>query len=214
MINTKKLFFLLLKWLVQQKIWWKINHLKIHKFVFFYMLFAWLLNIDYDFSYSQPYTNGPVFTQIYGDYTYRYDLLNEHLKQDIKIKNVNEHCAQKSLFLIMTHTCAELSKITHNFPFWNKWQQTSSKDGKPNSFLIDFLDNTDKQMIGFLYTCCQEYRRVKIICIHENYFVTSNNFVGNFKTDEIEILQKLSHKKILVNPVYIERSDSGVLIID
>ncbi|MCV3734360.1 hypothetical protein OF375_02110 [Ureaplasma miroungigenitalium] len=214
MINTKHLFLGLLKWLVEQKIWGQINHLKIHKFVFFYMLFAWLIGSEYDFSYLSGYTNGPVFTQIYGDYVYRYNLLNGCLKQNINVCIVSDRCAQKALFLVMTHTNEELKLLTHSFLFWNQQLWSSNLKEDNHSFCIDLLGDKDKKMVSFLYECCLDYEIVKIILIREKYFVMLK--VGAFELSEpqIKLLETLSMNHLLVNPIYIHQSATGVLIID
>lgn len=79
MLNTNIRKMGLCAWFMKHHTMEFFSSLKLQKFLFFYESYSFAMNDDVDMSYLTGYKNGPVFTDVYGDYTYRYSEFKNHL---------------------------------------------------------------------------------------------------------------------------------------
>ena len=117
-INTSKSKLDKIAWLNKQEEIAKFSKLQLQKFLFFYEMFQYVDGNDYDFSSLKAYKNGPVFSNFYGDITYREEEVNDYLRSAKEDNTTNELNARTSKFLIETMTDSELSNLTHEFDMW------------------------------------------------------------------------------------------------
>src|SRR5699024_4743813 len=112
---------------VELSSWLKLNqpsefsdNLKLQKFLFFYEVLSKIENEEADFSYLRAYPNGPVFSNVYGDYVYQSLAFITRLDEfvDKPINEVNEERAKFAGFLVKILNEKELSDLTHELDAW------------------------------------------------------------------------------------------------
>ena len=118
-LNTSKSMLDKIAWLNKQEDITKFSKLQLQKFLFLYEMFQFVEKKDSDFTYLKAYKNGPVFSNFYGDITYREAEVQDYLKQKQCDFDIDESNARISQFIINTLTDSELSDLTHQFKMWS-----------------------------------------------------------------------------------------------
>ncbi|MFL2124078.1 hypothetical protein ACEN4K_03880 [Marinilactibacillus psychrotolerans] len=207
--------------------WYKENFeedffssLKLQKFLFFYELYSKTSDRDYSLDYLKGYRNGPVFSEVYGDYTYRKsELIDKVEKVAVKFEDsADENNAKKAGFLASILTEEDLSEITHKFDLWKSKEnlimdpsqkQVPLKEGDFSSkdeYLIDKYKN--------LYDV-DEIESTKTIKINDNVFLLSKEDYENLTDTHKSTLELISAvSDDLMNPIYVEIGEEGELIVD
>lgn len=93
--------------------------LKLQKFLLLYEAFAKTSGEKTDFSHLRGYKKGPVFSNVWGDYTKERTAFDTAAMKTYEAKkdSVNETRAKKCGFIVETMTEEELSELTHKMNF-------------------------------------------------------------------------------------------------
>lgn len=94
--------------------------LKLQKFLFFYEAFAKISGETPDFTHLRGYKEGPVFSNVWADYTKERVSFNEAVQAayDKNVENINEKRAKKCSFIVSSLAEEELSDLTHEMNIW------------------------------------------------------------------------------------------------
>nr|WP_319218556.1 hypothetical protein [uncultured Trichococcus sp.] len=218
-LNTNSRRLAIVAWLKDNAPEEFYKSLKVQKFLFFYESFSKIIDSEYSFEYLKGYKNGPVFSEVYGDYTYRNDELVstiESMDGDSIISKINLDIAKKARFLVQILSEEELSELTHSYNVW------SSKEEKINNgvkqvdlFEQDFDENDDFLTESLLTMYSEEFiDENTILNIENTKFVLSNQDYSVLTEIQKSILQNLADNENLENPVYVTIDEEGVLLID
>ncbi|MBT2153577.1 hypothetical protein [Enterococcus faecalis] len=223
MLNTNIRKMGLCAWFMKHHTMEFFSSLKLQKFLFFYESYSFAMNDDVDMSYLTGYKNGPVFTDVYGYYTYRYSEFKNHLLtiyDETKEKfnaldiSIDMDIAKKAAFLVSILSESELSDLSHSFDVWKVKEariESGEKQVRLNSF--DFSEN-DKVLARNLYDLysLEQINNWEIISVNNMKFLIDLK-QKELLTEELEAsLQELS-KQELDNPVYIS-IENGVIVVD
>lgn len=205
--------------------WLKKNHreefssaLKMQKYLFFYELLSKMENGDAELRTLKGYKNGPVFSDVYGDRRYEEDIFESEVERVYELHPylVDENRAEIAGFLVSIMTDDELSELTHRF---NIWQSKSSriKRGEDQVQLDekDFDYNDQEILMTLKDAYPPEYiNSVQIVKIGTKYFVIESEKLEKVSETHLDTLWQLAKSKDLENPVYIDFSESGALLVD
>lgn len=192
--------------------------LKLQKFLLLYEAFAKTFGERPDFSHLRGYKNGPVFSNVWGDYTKERDLFNTaslniyHLRK----KNINVERALKCSFIVKTITETELSELTHKMNLW-KSKEKKIMNGEHNVDLYEEdFNKSDEIMIRLLDKMCpiELINNSEVFSLDKNYFVFSKKDAHTLTERHFDTLMTLAEQENLHNPVYVEIDTEGRLVID
>jgi uncharacterized phage-associated protein len=194
--------------------------IKLQKFLFFYESFSKVRDQIVDFSYLKGYKKGPVFSQVWGDYTKERDefdqcidmaYLNNPSKQEI-----NEEIAEKCAFLVQTLSQKELSELSHKMHIW-KSKEPRIMNGELQVPLLeeDFTKDDENliQMLDLMYPISM-IKESSILAINDHYFVLKKTDIPKLTEMHYDVLDTLTDTEELINPVYVEIDEEGRLVID
>ncbi len=192
--------------------------LKLQKFLLFYEAFTKIDGEPADFSHLRGYQRGPVFSNVWGDYTH------ERLSFDMAAKaeyakqqgSLNSDRAQKSLFLVSILSEKELSDLTHRMNIW-KVQEKRIMGGEYQVDLSETDFNDDDAHLMHLLDQMYPLPMIansSVINIDNHYFVFSKQDAERLTEQHYDILSSISENEHLINPVYVEIDDEGRLVID
>lgn len=192
--------------------------LKLQKFLVLYEAFTKVKGEKADFSHLRGYKKGPVFSNVWGDYTKERQQFN--LAAESSYRNnknlINEARARKSAFIVGTLSEVELSDLTHNFNFWNsKKERIECGEKQVNLSESDF--NQDDYVLT--ETLDQMYddaivENSEIINLDKLYFVFPKEDIKKLTESHFDTLLTLAEREELHNPVYVEIDQEGRLVID
>lgn len=192
--------------------------LKLQKFLLFYESFAKANGEEPDFGHLRGWKNGPVFSNVWGDYTKERSLFNDTAAQKYEAfgESINASRAQKCAFLVKTLSESELSELTHKMNLWkSKKGRILSGEYQVDLHEEDFTDE-DVNIINALdkmYTT-EVVNSSEVIEIDNHYFIFSKEDATQLKEQHFDILAKLPEVDELHNPVYVEIDEDGRLVID
>ena len=212
-LNTSNSMLDKIAWLNQQEDIAKFSKLQLQKFLFLYEMFQFAEKKDSDFSYLKAYKNGPVFSNFYGDITYRKDEIQEYLKQKQHDFDIDEDNARISQFIINTLTDSELSDLTHQFKMWSTHKEEIDAGKKQIPMSEKDITDDDIEILDLLKSSEPDYD-YEILRIDQKNFVFSKEDFMNLNEEHLELLDSLSTNEELLNPVYVEVESSGRLVID
>ena len=192
--------------------------LKLQKFLLLYEAFTKVSGETPDFSHLRGYKKGPVFSNVWGDYT------KERIEFNIaaaeaydKEKNaINTSRAKKCAFVVSTMTENELSDLTHQMNLWkSKEKRIMSGEYQVDLNECDF-NSDDEKMIRLLDSMYSEAMidDSHIINLDKNYFVFHKNDISKLTEEHFDILLALTEQNYLQNPVYVDVDEEGRLLID
>lgn len=214
MINTSKRRLSIIHWLEKENPQEFNISLKLQKYLFFYEAFSKVLHKDGSFDRLKGYENGPVFSEVYGDYTYRKDEFINAVKES-DTKNVEIEIAKKAGFLVKIMVEEELSEITHNLSVWNdKCDQILS--GQKQVQLSEDITNSDEEFLLELINIYdeEEIDNSEVLSVGNKNFVLSKKDFTTITDIHKETLEKLAQVDELVNPVFINIGEAGELLVD
>jgi len=205
--------------------WLKKNHeeeffssLKLQKFLFFYEALTKVEGEQSDFSSLKGYINGPVFSDIYGDYTYRKDEFSNDVETTYLEKTdiVNENRAKFSGFLVKILNENELSEITHELNIW-KSKIGDIERGVRQIPLSenDFTEDDADLLVSLRDMYSSDYiDSVRVIQISGKSFVINKTDIEKLTDDQEKVFISLANEDSLENPVYVSVSEDGVVLVD
>lgn len=215
----------LCSWLLSHSPQTLFSSLKLQKFLFLYESFSKAIGETADFSYLKGYEKGPVYSDVYGDYTYRstdfinkiIQISNEGLSTLEKASDsliINEKLAEKAAFLVSILTEKELSELTHSFNIWKSAEKrilSGEKHVSLNSFDFSDSDVTFAKDLLDMYSLNQ-IENWNIINLNETYFLVDKKENALISDDLQKVLHEIASNET-ENPVYISVKD-GVIVID
>lgn len=192
--------------------------LKLQKFLLFYEAFAKVSGEKPDFSHLKGYKRGPVFSNVWGDYTKDRLEFNSAAKHALEknINSINIERAKKCDFIVSTLSQKELSDLTHQMNILKcKEDRIMSGEYQVDLYENDF-NSKDEKLILTLDAMFPSnlIENSKIIPIDENYFVFSKIDSENLTEKHFDMLLALAEKEELHNPVFVEIDDEGRLVVD
>jgi len=195
-----------------------LSPLKLQKFLFFYEALSKTENDVSEFKKLKGYINGPVFSDVYGDYTYEADDFIKEVKS-VFTKNkkmVNNERAKLAGFLVNILNEDELSKFTHKFNIW-KAKENDIKSGMKDVPL--YAKDFNKKDVELLMSMKNMYPTdyidsVKVIEISGKSFILNNKDIPKLNEESKYVFISLANESSLQNPVYISISNDGVVLVD
>lgn len=194
------------------------SSLKLQKFLFFYESFKKASGDKADFSYLKGWINGPIFSTVYGDYTYERILFDQ--EADLQLQNhydmIDIEKAQKAHFLTSILSVAELSELTHKMHIWSakKDRILESEPSVPlNERDFDEHDIKFVTLLNRLYSS-DVINNTVVVHVGEYYFLFSKEDSVRLTEKHYDVLKMLAEKEKLTNPVYVDIDEEGRLIID
>ncbi len=192
--------------------------LKLQKFLLIYEAFAKTSGEKPDFSHLRGYKKGPVFSNVWGDYTKERTAFDTAAMKTYEAKkdSVNETRAKKCGFIVETMTEEELSELTHKMNLWNsKKARIMSGEYNVNLDEKDFNED-DKKMIQLLDSMypIEMIENSIVVDLDKNYFVFSKEDSVKLTEEHFDTLMLLSERETLHNPVYVDIDSEGRLLID
>ena len=121
--------------------------LKLQKFLLFYEALTKVSGEKHDFSYLRGYKKGPVFSNVWGDYTKERAEFNMAAQRayDKNTEYINVDRAEKCAFIVSTMTEEELSDLTHQMKLWkSKKDRIMSGEYQVDLDESDFNYNDEK----------------------------------------------------------------------
>jgi hypothetical protein len=192
--------------------------LKLQKFLFFYEALSKIEESSSEFRSLKGYINGPVFSDVYGDYTYRMDEFVAGVGETYQEnnENVNEDRAKLAAFLVKILNEQELSDLTHEFNIWRTKKDAIENGGKhiplsESDFTQEDVDllNSIKEMYPTEFI-----ESVEVIEISGKSFVISRDEYSKLTEEQKFTFFMLAEQDNLENPVYVSISEDGVLLVD
>jgi hypothetical protein len=205
--------------------WLKQHHtedftsaLKLQKFLFFYEGLSKIENDLTEFRLLRGYINGPVFSDVYGDYTHEKDEFAYEAEKAYlhRPEVVNEERAKFAGFLVSIMNEHELSGLTHEFNIWRA-QEKDIKRGVKNVPLReeDFNEADANLLLSLKKMYPISYiDSVEIIEISGKCFIIDKVDLPKFTEDTWSVFISLANEDSLQNPVYVSVSEEGVVMVD
>ncbi|EHO77615.1 hypothetical protein LDK09_09400 [Fusobacterium animalis] len=210
-INDRKLA--LLKWLNIKNS--NYSNLQTQKFLFFYEMFQFINNKDYDITNLKAYKNGPVFSDVYGFQRYEKDFLESTVNANNDTSyNVDKENVEKALFLTSTMTDTELSDLTHQLDMWKSKKKLIDDGKKQIPIELSDISSEDKEKLKKIYKTALLIDNFKIIKIANKIFLIKKEELNDLTDEHYEVLDLLSQENDLINPVYLSIDGEGVLLVD
>lgn len=214
--NSRKL--LLSGWLKKNGNMEYNSPLKLQKFLLFYEAFTKINGDKADFSHLRGYERGPVFSNVWGDYTHeRCEFDNAVEREYLNPKErINEERAKKSQFIVSILSEKELSELTHKLNLWKaKEARIMSGEKQVDLSEKDFSDEDDRimRLLDEMYPISL-IEDSHIIEIDNHYFIFRKHDAEQLTEQHFDTLSALADNEQLMNPVYVELDEEGRLIID
>ncbi len=205
-------------WLQKNGITEYNSPLKLQKFLFLYEAFAKSEGENVDFSHLRGYERGPVFSNVWGDYTKDRIEFNIAAKREFERpqERINTDRAKRSHFIVMTLSERELSELTHKMNIWKcKEKRIKSGEYQVNLEENDFNESDRKMMalLSDMFPISMIDNSFVFEC-NSKYFVLNKDDMTRLTEQHYNTLATLSDNAELHNPVYVEIDDGGCLLID
>lgn len=194
------------------------NPLKLQKFLLLYESLSKVAGEEPDFTHLRGYKRGPVFSNVWGDYTKEralFDVAAEKSYESKKI-SIDEVRAQKSGFMTATLSERELSELTHKMNLWKSKENRIMSGERQVSLSENDFNAEDVQLISLLdrmYPIAM-VESSEVISMNNVYFVFNKSDIPKLTEEHFDILSVLTDKEELHNPVYVDIDEEGRLIID
>lgn len=192
--------------------------LKLQKFLFFYEMLSKVEGEKADFSYLRGYKDGPVFSDVYGDYIYRKPLFMSNVEETYENNKdiVNDDRAKLSGFLVSILNEEELSDLTHEFNVWDAKKDMIDRGIRNVSLYEQDFNQEDVDLLKSLkeaYTL-DFIDSVEVLEYNKKNFIINKSDKEKITEEHLEVLLQLSNDENLENPVYINMSEDGVILVD
>ncbi len=205
-------------WLKQHQAQEFSSSLKLQKFLFFYEGLSKIENDYAEFRSLKGYINGPVFGDVYGDYTYEFNEFNVDVERSYqsRLDMVNDDRAKIAGFLVKIMNENELSEITHEFNIW-KSQEHRIKRGEKNVILNeeDFNDSDRDLLLSLRNMYSIDYiDSVRVIQVCGKSFIINKDDIQKLTDEQKRVFITLANNDNLQNPVYVTVAEDGVILVD
>lgn len=218
MLNSTPRKLLLSGWLHANSPKEYYNPLKLQKFLFFYEAFSKTEDKKYEFSSLKGYVNGPVFSNVWGDYTYNNASFCIEASKHYQMNSINIDLpiASRSSFLVSIMSEKELSHLTHTMDIWKAKKELINKGLKHVELdEKDFSsnDNATMKLLKNMYPD-ELIKNTIVININHCYFLFRKFDIPKLTTAHHDALNAISESEDLSNPIFVEIDERGCLIID
>lgn len=218
MINSNRRKLALSGWLRRNSRNEYDTPLKLQKFLLLYESFSKVSGEKPDFGHLRGYKRGPVFSNVWGDYTKEREAFNEAAEECYRLggTDINEDRARKCAFVVGVLSENELSELTHAMNLWKaKENRIMSGEYQVDLDERDFNEN-DARLISMLDEMypIELIENSEIIEIDNRYFVFRRSDAQRLTEQHFDILSSLAENGRLYNPVYAEIDEGGRIIID
>ena len=214
--NSRKL--LLSGWLKENGNTEYNSPLKLQKFLLFYEAFAKINGDTADFSHLKGYMRGPVFSNVWGDYTHERSAFDHAAQEEYSVhrEQVNEERAKRSHFIVSVLSENELSALTHKLNIWRSKRSRIMQGERQVDLLESDFDKEDMNTMKLLEEMypISLIDNSQIIKIDNHYFIFNKQDAGKLTEQHFDTLSALSDNEKLNNPVYVELDGEGRLIVD
>lgn len=193
--------------------------LQIQKFLFLYEMFSKVKGNDYNISSLRAYANGPVFSNVYGDYLYDRPNLMDKIKQVTDFSTICEKTASICRLVVESMTENELSELTHKFDLWSAHEEEIEKGQRNITIEEKDISDTDISKLEKILNYYTNLEKIGYtsITIGDKVFMISRENAEDIKREHSETLDLLSTKDNLVNPVFLDVetiNGKEVLLVD
>ena len=198
------------------------SSLKLQKFLFFYEAFSKVYGDEKaDFSHLCGYQNGPVFSNVWGDYTKERgaferigDICYEQYGRYLNYKQ-----AQQCGFIVSILSERELSSLTHKMNIWKTQEELILKKEYQVSLKESDFNDSDIKLIEKLSRMYpyEQAEGSSVISLDSYHFVVSREDMNRLTEENIDVLYALTQNpemNDIHNPIYIEIDESGRVLID
>ncbi len=193
--------------------------LKLQKFLFLYETFSKVAgDPKADFGHLKGYKNGPVFSNVWGDYT------KDRAEFEIKAENcfnkygemINKAIAEQCSFIVSILSESELSALTHEMNIWKTKEKFIDKGIAQIDLDENDFNQNDVRMIETLSNMypVEMANSSEVLNIDNFYFVIEKNNLSKLTEEHFDILSSLISKEELHNPIFVDIDEDGRLIID
>lgn len=205
-------------WLKKNSVTSYNTPLKLQKFLLLYEAFAKTDGEQPDFSHLRGYKKGPVFSNVWGDYTKERAAFNVAAEEAYESKkcDINIDRAKKCAFVVQTMTETELSELTHKMNLWkSKEQRIMSGEYNVDLYEKDFNEDDESmiRMLDEMYPVDMIDNTI-IINLDKNYFVFTVEDSQKLTEEHFDALMTLAEQENLHNPVYVDIDTEGRLLVD
>lgn len=192
--------------------------LKLQKFLLFYEAFTKIKGETADFSHLRGYKRGPVFSNVWGDYTHERTAFDTAAMQEFLTphEEMDTERAKKSLFLVSIMSEKELSSLTHKMNIW-KSKESRIMQGE---YQVDLNENDFNDNDTYIMSMLEQMypssliSNSHIIEIDNHYFVFTKQDAVKLTEQHFDTLSTLSDNESLSNPVFVEIDSEGRLVVD
>ncbi|MEZ3446445.1 MAG: hypothetical protein K1W30_15185 [Lachnospiraceae bacterium] len=192
--------------------------LKLQKFLLFYECFSKVSGEKADFGHLRGYKRGPVFSQVWGDYTKERAAFDQAADESYSAGKtlIDEQRAKKCAFLVCVLSEGELSELTHAMNLWKSKEERILQ----GEYQVDLdekdFNEKDARMIS---TLDQMYpigliEDSSIVNIDSRYFIFHKKDISRLIEQHFDTLSSLTENEQLCNPVFVEVDERGCLLID
>jgi hypothetical protein len=194
------------------------SQLKMQKYLFFYETLSKMDNDRYELTCLRGYSNGPVFSNVYGDSLYENGEFADSI--DRAIQNhpeiVNDNRAKLSSFLVSLMSDTELSEFSHEFNIWNsKKEQIDKKEKNVRLSEKDFNEHDNQLLLSLKDMYPTEYiDSVIVFSILDKVFIIDKEDAKKLKREDKNTFMELAEVNTLINPVYVSVGEDGVILVD
>lgn len=182
MINSNKRKLCLSGWLKDNYYSSYESPVKLQFFLLFYESFSKINGEKADFTYLKGDKKGPVFSQVWGDYTKErqsFDRATDISYTYNAASEINDELAQKSAFLVRTLSDTELSELSHKMNIW-KVKENFNKD-----------DKKMMELLNAMYPL-QLIKQSDVISINNYFFVIKKSDFPRLTEEHYDILSSLT----------------------
>lgn len=192
--------------------------LKLQKFLLLYECFSKVSGEAPDFGHLKGYKRGPVFSQVWGDYTKEREAFDSAAAESYQSGRItiNEVRAKKCAFVVKTLSENELSELTHSMNLWkSKKDRIMSGEYQVDLDEADF-NADDAKIISVLDKMypIELIESSSVIAIDNQYFLFNKNDIPKLTEQHFDTLSSIAEDGQIFNPVYVEIDERGRLVID
>lgn len=218
MINSNERKLALSGWLRRHNPQEYGSPLKLQKFLLFYELFSKVAGEQADFAHLKGYRRGPVFSNVWGDYTKERASFNEAIEvaYEANSKYIKEARAAKSAFVVAVLSEHELSEMTHKLNLWNAKRERIIGGEYQVSLDESDFNGDDAAMVMALDGMFPDslVSSSSVLPIDQYSFVFSKSDLPRLRENHIDVLSALMETGELHNPVYVGIDSDGRLVVD
>ena len=184
------------------------NPKKLHIFLFLYECFSKVENDNPDFNSLEWNINGPVFSNVWIDYT-----KNRNEFDEKSVRAYEEHsesiCSDRvetSNFIVSILTENELLALIQAMNIWSCKNNEISSDTQQTMLYEKDFNDTDFHIISTLKSMypVEMIRNTKIVELNGYYFIMTKSDFAKLNSELMDELSTVSHNPNMHNPIYIE----------